>query len=39
MMEIPGARLGTRYTQLRVSSVENPYVMLAIQYIIISYRA
>ena len=35
-MEIPGARLGTRFTQLRVPSVEDPYVLLAIQYMIIS---
>ena len=34
-MEIPGARLGTRRTQLRVPSVEDPYVLLAIQYMII----
>ena len=34
-MEIPGARLGTRCTQLRVPSVEDPYVLLAIQYTII----
>jgi len=34
-MEIPGARLGTRLTQLRVPSVEDPYVLLAIQYMII----
>ena len=34
-MEIPGVRLGTRYTQLRVPSVEDPYVLLAIQYMII----
>ena len=32
-MEIPGSRLGTRRTQLRVPSVEDPYVLLAIQYI------
>ena len=31
-MEIPGTRLGTRRTQLRVPSVEDPYVLLAIQY-------
>ena len=35
-MEIPGARLGTRRTQLRVPSVEDPYVLLAIQYMITS---
>ena len=35
MMEIPGSRLGTRCTQLRVPSVEDPYVLLAIQYMII----
>jgi hypothetical protein len=34
-MEIPGTRLGTRRTQLRVPSVEDPYVLLAIQYMII----
>ena len=34
-MEILGARLGTRCTQLRVPSVEDPYVLLAIQYMII----
>ena len=34
-MEIPGARLGTRCTQLRVPSVEDPYMLLAIQYMII----
>ena len=34
-MEIPGARLGTRRIQLRVPSVEDPYVLLAIQYMII----
>jgi hypothetical protein len=34
--EIPGARLGTRRTQLRVPSVEDPYVLLAIYYMIIS---
>ena len=35
-MEIPGTRLGTRRTQLRVPSVEDPYVLLAIYYMIIS---
>ena len=35
-MEIPGARLGIRRTQLRVPSVEDPYVLLAIYYMIIS---
>ena len=35
MMEIPGARLGTRCTQLRVPLVEDPYMLLAIQYMII----
>ena len=35
-MEIPGSRLGTQYTQLRVPSVEDPYVLLAIQYMITS---
>ena len=34
-MEISGARLGTRCTQLRVPSVEDPYVLLAIYYMII----
>ena len=34
-MEIPGTRLGTRRTQLRVPSEEDPYVLLAIQYMII----
>ena len=34
-MEIPGARLETRCTQLRVPSVEDPYVLLEIQYMII----
>ena len=33
-MEIPGTRLGTRRTQLRVPSVEDPYVLLAIHYMI-----
>jgi hypothetical protein len=35
-MEIPGTRLGTRRTQLRVPSVEDPYVLLAIHYMIIN---
>jgi hypothetical protein len=34
-MEIPGARLDTRRTQLRVPSVEDAYALLAIQYMII----
>jgi hypothetical protein len=36
MMEIPGVRLGKRYTQLWVLSVEDLYVLLAIKYMIIS---
>jgi hypothetical protein len=34
-MKISGARLGTRRIQLRVPSVEDPYMLLAIQYMII----
>jgi hypothetical protein len=34
-MEIPGARVGTRRTQVHVRSVEDRYVLLEIQYMII----
>jgi hypothetical protein len=34
-MEIPGARVGTRCTQVHVSTVEDRYVLLVIQYMII----
>jgi hypothetical protein len=35
MMEILGARVGTQHTQVHVPAVEDLYILLAIQYIII----
>jgi hypothetical protein len=35
MMEIPRARVGTRRTQVHVLAVQDLYILLAIQYMII----
>jgi hypothetical protein len=35
MMEIPGERIGTWRTQVHIPTVEDHYILLAIEYIII----